>query len=165
MAVIGAGPVSGVPSEQLGSLLQDLSTVGICPPWSVWLIQMNTVQLTPAPQRKADSAFHLFLSSVPVSTRCSAFCLLWPSSSVYLWIRFFYSSLPCEPYAHLIPFLHLLCFCIPPPCDLALVYNRVPSGQILCKRLADGSKFPVFGIFQPQNKTDTALECDGVDPC
>lgn len=31
--------------------------------------------------------------------------------------------------------------------------------------MADGSEFPPFGIFLPQNKPDFAPQSDGEDPC
>lgn len=70
----GFGAVSADSSDQ-GLLLQDCS-----PGWhlvSVVDFDGYTVQLTPASQKKKKKA-----DSVPCSMPCSAFCLLWPSSSV-----------------------------------------------------------------------------------
>jgi len=76
MAVVGTGSVSGVTSEQQGLLLQDISTGWHLPSLvSVIDLDEHRVQLTPAPQRKADSALHRLLSSMPGSAHCSAFCL------------------------------------------------------------------------------------------
>lgn len=131
---------------------------GICPPGSVWLMEMHTEFSWPQllkekPAQFCTSFFHLCLSVlIALLSVCCDPALLFT-------VRSGFFSFPLVwTYANLISSSPFMLLHSSPP----LVYNK-SSPWSVC--VADQSKYSPFGIFLSQNKPDFAPESDDVDPC